>query len=212
MSDKTRDIPEWLSLKDAASRLGVHPTTLRRWANTGSIPIMLTPGGHRRFAIADIEEFEAKRHGLRVLSGVEQIWAEQAIVRTRQDIQAYEGKGWLRAFDDAEREHKRRLGRRLMGVILQYVALPEGGEGLLEEARAIGHAHADNALKLGLPLTAALEATMFFRDSMVEVAVQLPETAHVRPTANTQLLRRINVVLNAVQIAIAETYEKARTP
>jgi len=210
MPDEARDTREWLGLKEAAKRLGVHPTTLRRWADAGDIAVMLTPGGHRRFAVTDIEEFEAKRHGLRVLSGVEQIWAAQALDRTRRELQAYEGKGWLRAFDEAEREHKRLLGRRLMGIILQYVSLQEGGDALLEEARAIGYAHADNALELGLPLTVALEAAMFFRDSMVEVAVQLPETAHVRATINPHLVRRINAVLNTVQIAIAEVYEKAK--
>ncbi len=202
---------EWLSLRDAAWRLGVHPTTLRRWADTGEIPVMLTPGGHRRFATADVKQFEARRHGLRVLSGIEQIWAAQAVDHTRQELQAYPGKRWLQAFDEEERAHKRQLGQRLMGVILQYVSLAEGGEALLEEARAIGREHADNALKRGLPLTVALEAALFFRDSMVEVAIQLPETVHIKPTANTHLLRRINTVLNTVQLAIVEAYEGSKS-
>lgn len=210
MPDEIQHSTEWLSLKNAAQRLGVHPTTLRRWADSGEISVMLTPGGHRRFAMADIEQFEAKRHGLRVLSGIEQIWADQALDRTRRDLQTYQGKVWLQAFDEEERAHKRQLGRRLMGVILQYVSLAEGGEALLEEARAIGREHADNALKLGLPLTAALEAVLFFRDSMVEVAIQLPETTPMRPAANTHLLRRINIVLNTVQLAIAEAYDQSK--
>src|SRR3972149_10014413 len=210
MPDKFQHSPEWLSLKDAAQRLGVHPTTLRRWADAGEISVMLTPGGHRRFALADIEQFEARRHGLRVLSGIEQIWAEQAIDRTRRELQTDPGKGWLQAFDEEERAYKRQLGRRLMGVILQYVSLAEGGEALLEEARAIGREHADNALKLGLPLTAALEAALFFRDSMVEVASHLPETTHIRPASNMHLLRRINIVLNTVQLAIAEGYDQSK--
>lgn len=212
MPDKSKHSPGWLSLTEAAKRLGVHPTTLRRWADTGNISVMLTPGGHRRFASSDIEKFEEQRHGLRVLSGIEQIWAAQAIARTRRELQVVPSKDWLQAFGEEEREHKRQLGRRLMGVILQYVSLAEGGEVLLEEARAIGREHADNAIQLGLPLTTALEAVLFFRDSMVEVAVQLPETAHVRPAANTHLLRRINTVLNAVQLAIAEAYETLKDP
>lgn len=202
---------EWLSLQQAAQRLGVHPTTLRRWADSGEIPVMLTPGGHRRFAAGDIEQFEARRHGVRMLSGIEQMWAEQAIDRTRRDLQVGPEKGWLQVFDEEERAHKRQLGRRLMGVILQYVSLAQGGETLLEEARAIGREHADNALKLNLPLTAALEAALFFRDSMVEVAIELPETARVRPAANTHLLRRINTVLNAVQLAIVDAYESTKS-
>jgi excisionase family DNA binding protein len=211
MSGERKQSAEWISLQEAAHRLGVHPTTLRRWADAGDIAVMLTPGGHRRFAIADIEQFEAKRHGVRVLSGIEQIWGEQAINRTRRELQVYQDKTWLQAFDEEERAHKRQLGRRLMGIILRYVSLAEGGEALLEEARAIGHEHAENALKLGMPLTEALKAALFFRDSMVEVAIELPETVNVRPAANTHLLRRINTVLNIVQIAIVEAYENAQS-
>ncbi|MDR7545207.1 MAG: helix-turn-helix domain-containing protein, partial [Armatimonadota bacterium] len=44
----------WLSLGDAASRLGVDEATLRHWADTGKIRTFRTPGGHRRFQEADL--------------------------------------------------------------------------------------------------------------------------------------------------------------
>ena len=206
--DSNAPAPEaWLSLNQAAQRLGVHPTTLRRWADSGEVPVMLTPGGHRRFSMADLDQFAEERRRLRMVSGLEQLWAEQALGHTRQEIQSHRDEHWLAAFDPQQREAKRVLGQRLMGVILQYISLREGGDDLLQEARSIGREHAANALSLGLPLTEALQAALFFRDVLVEVAIQLPETAHVRPEANTHLLRRINTVLNTVQLAIAEYYD-----
>ena len=206
MADEFK-LPEWLGLKQAAERLGVHPTTLRRWADNGEIPALLTPGGHRRFAVSDIERFADDHRRLRMVSGIERLWAELALNRTRAEIAIHHDKHWLQAFGDKERERTRALGRRLIGVILQYVALGEGGEPLLEEARAIGQQYAAQAIQLGLPITSALEAALFFRDSIVEVAIQLPEQTHLRPEANTNLLRRINTVLNAVQLAIAAAYD-----
>ncbi len=200
----------WLTLKQAAHQLGVHPTTLRRWADSGEIPVMLTPGGHRRFAIADVERFAEERRRLRTMPGLEQIWAEQALTQARREIVAHRDEHWLAVFDEQDREQKRQLGRRLMGLMLRYVAANEGGEILLEEARVIGRANAENALGSGLSLVEALQAMLFFRDTMVEVAMQLPEVAHVRPEANQRLLRRINTLLNAVQLAIADAYEQAR--
>ncbi len=200
---------EWLSLKQAADRLGIHPTTLRRWADSGEIPIMLTPGRHRRFAISDIDRFAEEHRRLRMVAGLEQIWAEQALSQSRQEIVRHKDEHWLAAFSEEDRERKRLLGRRLMGLIFQYISLSEGGDDILEEARAIGREHAENALSLGLPLVEAIQAMMFFRDTMVEVAIQLPEVAHIRPEANTRLLRRINALLNTVQLTIAETYDKA---
>ncbi len=200
----------WLPMNRAAQRLGVHATTLRRWADNGEIPVMLTPGGHRRFSVADLDQFADERHRLRMVSGIEQMWAEQALGQTRQALEHRQDEQWLAAYDAQDREYKRVLGRRLMGVILQFISLREGGDDLLEEARAIGHLHAENALSLGLPLTDALQAAIFFHDVMVEVAIQLPETAHMRPEANTRLLRRINAVLNTVQLAIAERYDRRK--
>ncbi len=198
----------WLTNTQAAERLGVHPSTLRRWADQGQIPVLLTPGGHRRFAISDIERFAEERRRLRIISGLEDLWAEQALSHARSEIVSHQGTHWLEAFDERQREEKRRLGRRLMGLMLRYVSLAEGGEELLEEARAVGRLHAENARELRLPLAVALQAAMFFRDTVLETAIQLPETVHVRPEANVRLLRRINTLLNEVELAIAEAYDQ----
>jgi hypothetical protein len=171
---------------------------------------MLTPGGHRRFALADLERFTEEHRRLRRLPGLEQLWAEQALAEARREIISQSGAGWLAAYDEADRERKRQLGRRLMGLLMQYIALADGGADLLAEARVIGRAHAENTLGLGLPLAAALQAMLFFRDTLTETALNLPETARVRPEANQRLLRRINTVLNVVELAVAETYDQTR--
>jgi len=210
MDDQHNPEQLWLALKHAAQQLGVHPTTLRRWADAGDIPVMLTPGGHRRFAVSDIERFAEERRRLRAISGLEKIWADQALTQARKEIISHRDEHWLAVFDEKDREHKRQLGRRLMGLMLQYISLSEGGDDILQEARAIGRDHAENALALGLPLVEALQAMLFFRDTLVEVAFHLPEVAHVRPEANTRLLRRINTLLNAVQLAMADVYDQAK--
>lgn len=199
----------WLSLKEAASHLGIHETTLRRWADNGDIPVMLTPGGHRRFAAADLERFAQDRRRLKMVSGLEQLWAEQALQETRQAIVRHPDLPWLSAFSPEERERKRQLGRRLMGLMLQYLSSDDACEDILAEAQAIGREHAQNALSLGVPLVEAMQAMLFFRDTIVEVAIQLPDVAHVRPDSNTRLLRRINTLVNSVQLAVAETYDQS---
>ncbi|MBN2472571.1 MAG: helix-turn-helix domain-containing protein, partial [Anaerolineae bacterium] len=46
---------DWVSLRDAADILGVHPATIRNWADKGELPMRRTPGGHRRFRRDDLE-------------------------------------------------------------------------------------------------------------------------------------------------------------
>jgi excisionase family DNA binding protein len=199
----------WLSLKEAAAHLGIHETTLRRWADSGEIPVMLTPGGHRRFAVADLNRFAQDRRRLKMVSGLEQLWAEQALHETRQAIVQHPELPWLSSFSPEDRERKRLLGRRLMGLILQYLSSDDVCDDILAEAQAIGREYAEDAISLGLPLVEALQATLFFRDTIVEAAIQLPDVAHVRPESNTRLLRRVNTLLNTVQLAIAATYDLA---
>jgi len=200
----------WLSLKQASALLGVHPATLRRWANRGEIPVFFTPGGHRRFALEDLIRFTQARRQAGALVGPDQGWTSRALSHTRSKLTA-QPPHWLAAFSEADREHKRALGRRLMGVLLQCLKLGEDEDestaALIAEARAIGQEHARNAIRLGLPLATAVEAALFFRDALLEVALQLPEGMPVRMEAHTRLTQRINRVLNEVQLSVVRTYE-----
>jgi hypothetical protein len=168
---------------------------------------MITPGGHRRFSEGDIRRFKEERHRHRVVAGLEKIWADHALTKARAEVVSHKEEEFLSPFDEQERAHKRRLGRRMMGLLLQYVSIGEGGEGILEEAKAIGIEHAENALNLDLPVTDALRVAMFFRDAVLEAALDLPDKAHVHSGANLELVRRVNTLLNAVQLAITERYD-----
>ncbi len=207
MSDYLLETQQWLTLSQAAEQLGVHSTTLRRWADNGDIPFMLTPGGHRRFSSADILVFAKGRRQLQRTSGVEEIWAERALVETRQQIAAKQDRAWLANYDDDRRAEHRALGRQLMGLTLQYVSDPNGNGRILEQAHKVGLQYGRLAREENLPLTDALQAAMFFRDMLVETALQLPESTRIQPQANVRLMRRINKLLNTVNLAIAEVYQ-----
>lgn len=209
MSNEPSTNDTWLTLSEAAELLDVHPTTLRRWANNGDIPTMVTPGGHRRFAASDLARFSRERSALRNVNGFAGLWATKALAYTRQEVIVRQ-EGWLTYFDEEGRRRNRKLGQQLMGLTLQYLSSEsneENSAAILEEARRIGRLYAENAKENGLPLRATLEASMFFRDSLIETALQLPETANIRPEANVRLLRRVNALLNAVHLAAASVYE-----
>ncbi len=49
-----------LTISQAAARLGVHPDTLRAWADKGLVPVIRTPTGYRRFVPEVIERVRAE--------------------------------------------------------------------------------------------------------------------------------------------------------
>jgi excisionase family DNA binding protein len=204
---KRMAIETWLSLSEAAAQLGVHRTTLRRWANHGDVPSMRTPGGHRRFAASVIERFAQEGQSTAVTSAAELVWAQQAMIQTRHEISRPADKPWLTAVAESNRLQHRLLGQQLMGLTLQYVSAVSNHERLLEEARQIGLAYGRLAQADQMSLPDVLQATLFFRDMLVETALNLSPAAGVQPEDNLRLTRRISQIMNSVHLAIASTYE-----
>lgn len=209
-----RSLPDpepFLTLKEAAERLGVHPATLRRWADQGDVQVRLTPGGHRRFPLSEIERLGRPSDDTPHSKSGQEDFATRAITVARTGIHEHYDERWMAGMDEKEREEKRMLGRRLVGLMMQFLTREDGdGDELLSEARAIGRIYARTSIQKGLELSEALRATMFFRDQIVESAVLLPESSRGRPDASTRVYRRINTFLNNVQLAIAGVYDSAR--
>ncbi|WP_298817976.1 MerR family transcriptional regulator [Chloroflexus sp.] len=204
MNDK--ETPTYLSLSAASRLLGVHASTLRRWADEGAVPVYITPGGHRRFARADILALAARRP--LPAQSLSNALASKALAQTRNEL-ANPGvaPAWMQEMSEQERQTWRRVGQQLMGIVLRYVSARDEHSPLLDEARAVGRSYARLARMAGLPLSDAIAAALFFRDSLVEAAMDLPEEAHVRPSESARLLRRISRVANEVQLAVVAGYE-----
>jgi excisionase family DNA binding protein len=191
--------------------LGVHGTTLRRWADAGTIPVYITPGGHRRFALADIQAMsERKTDGGYSLAHT---WARRALAQARTGVQQTDqSPQWLARLPEAERDNWRRVSMQLMGLVLRFVNAQDDDDELLNEARTIGSSYAVYALQARLPLTTALEVSLFFRDSLVSAALDLPEHASLHADSSAHLLQRISQVLNVVQLAVVAHYEAHQQP
>ena len=56
-SRQASDAPEWLTLGQAAKYLGVAQSTMRKWSDQGRVSAFYTPGGHRRYKLADLDLF-----------------------------------------------------------------------------------------------------------------------------------------------------------
>jgi excisionase family DNA binding protein len=200
------DATEWLTLTEAAGALRVHPTTLRRWADSGQVPVFLTPGGHRRFAASDVRHIAARRHAVRRVGPVERIWADQALSLARKQLAAQEGERWLQQHDGGSRDRGRQMGQQLMGLILEYLTAEDDDGPQLAQARKMGARYGEVSRELSLPLTDALRAAMFFRDTLTTSAVQLPDNVRIPTGSQVRLVTRINRIINEVQLGVADAY------
>jgi DNA-binding transcriptional MerR regulator len=184
----------------------VHANTIRRWADGGKLPAMITPGGHRRFALEDIRAFEYRqRHEAH--SDLSANWTHRALSITRTEIATADNANWLRAYDDDARKEQRDLGRRLLGLILRYVSGDSNDQHILDEVMAIGQQHAETARRIGLSLAEAMQASLFFRDRVIETAFGLSAGDPIPGGSHGPLFGRLTKLLNVYQLAVLDGFE-----
>jgi excisionase family DNA binding protein len=197
---------KWLTLSQASKLIGVHSATLREWANQGLIDSFQTPGGHRRFTEKDVRAFIELRRTSKGRRGLS-LLMDRAISHTRNELQTGpESRSWMLAFNSEARERQRELGRRLLGVMIQYLAREGPKEALMAEAREIGVQYGRESFAAGLSLPDTVRAFFFFRDSVTEVAVWLPQSSSPSHQEELRLFKQITEILNLVHVAIVEAY------
>ena len=197
---------EWLSLSEAAKQLGVHPSTVRAWADHGYLPSQRTQGGHRRFRRADVE---MRMHTRLESSTPEATSVYTNVLRnTRVQISEsnLEGEKWYRKMDDEAREQYRLSGRSLVQGLVGHLTTSDGG--LEAEARSLGYEYASRGQRVGLTSVEAAHAFQFFRTAVMDAVLTAYENADVRsPQIWSELFRKMNSFSDLIIITLLDTYE-----
>jgi excisionase family DNA binding protein len=150
---------DWLSLGPASRLLGVDPDTLRRWADVGRIRSFTTPGGHRRFARAEVARLqEARRTTKRPLATLGATPERMA----RAYARSYRTGGTVPATETLgapERDAFRLEGRRLIEALVSYLdattpaareaAEADAMDAVAATARHLGDSNVDVATAIG---------------------------------------------------------------
>ncbi|MEX0787665.1 MAG: helix-turn-helix domain-containing protein [Anaerolineales bacterium] len=205
----TQPTTDWMNLGQAAALLGVHPSTLRAWADRGEIPAHRTPGRHRRFHRSEVEAWAASRREEYPAAG--QLIVESALGRAR--LQAVEGAlrdtAWYQHLSEARKAEFREAGRRLLHLVLRY--LREGDGEVNAEAEQIGIEYERLGRSAGLSLSATVEMFLFFRDFLTDAALDVVPTSGFRGgREGASLQRKISDLTNRVLLALIGSSESAR--
>lgn len=204
------DHHQWLTLKDASEFLGVHFTTLRNWADRGEIPVFRTPGGHRRFSLADLRRFLEERAG-QALAQSEATIVNTAVGLVRKGIQSLpaEQANWNYVLSEDANHLRRERGRRLFALAIAYVLKPNQRARLLDEGHRLGFEYGGEARAGRIGLAATGRAVRFFRSQLIQ-AVRSEEPTASMDADDVRVQWLIDQFLDEVLYAVLDGYEQGQ--
>ena len=194
----------WVNLGRACEILGVNESTVRRWADSGEIRCFRTPGGHRRFAEADLHALT--RNGRRPERELE----SAAVNRIRRELKAgRDGAAWYSTIEEEERDALRPLGRRLVELVGEYLSGHGDQDAIRREVDDIGHRYGELLVDRETPLLRAVEAFTFFRRSLDQTAKQLAERKRMSGDEAAKAREQIAMLADRVLLGVTSAYERA---
>jgi excisionase family DNA binding protein len=195
---------DWLSLQEASALLGVATSTLRRWGDTGRVPMKRTLGGHRRFPRAAITRFvNAPPTDLAQPSALEpqHDWSFDERELARQEWHTRFTAGPLT-------DRMRGLGQRLLGLLIQYINRREDDHRFLIEAHAVGANYGAEARAAAVNMHDTVEAFLFFRSAFSQRTMPLPGIAQPTDLAAAAALRaRLDRFMDTILLGVITGYE-----
>ncbi len=157
----------WLTLSQVAELLGVHPSTVRLWADQGKLPVYRTPGGHRRFLRDEILAW-IRTHRPDETSWEELLPMLLRRIRFRLGEEALFREPWYQKLSSLEaRETYKRMGRQTLQVLLGYLD-PERRSEASSQIDTLAQEYATLARRYRLSLEEAARALLFFRALVLE--------------------------------------------
>ncbi len=199
---------EWLSLSEAAELLGMHPATVRLWADRNELPSRRTNGGHRRFRRSDIEA-RLRQDAERKPRPTAQLLVQSVLGRVRFAFTdgTLKTLPWYEHFDDSAIEAYRSLGRRVLELLLRALNDGTSAEELRIEAVLLGTEYGSVTRDSHVPVADAVRAFLYFRSLVDESVIQLAEVQGVRDHPDipwAESLYQIQALTNELLPALIE--------
>jgi excisionase family DNA binding protein len=202
------DNSEWVSLRRAADILGVHPATVRNWADRGDIASRRTPGGHRRFRKNDLIQYARSQGELQPVEV--QVIIQNALGQARMEIGdgALSSSPWARPMTDRTRELMRVYGRQVLEALRSYLASGAPDHELAQAIR-LGKEYAAILSEDGLTLPQAMRGFFFFSEFVINSILTWSEVTPPRSAPEwASLLRHFNNFMNTMLLSMVEYYEE----
>lgn len=208
VSHSQADDGRWLSIDAACKILGVDQSTLRRWSDSGKIPVFRTPGGHRRYSEDDLRSFmQGEQKPRRRMS--RQLLTTMSLSGYERDyLHEASTHAWYRSYDAGTLSELRPLGRQMVDLTIRYISGRGARDEILERSLAIGRRYGYFSSKVGLSTTDALEAFLFFRRPVIHAVIRYIEEESVSTRRSARILSELSDFMDQVLVATITSHRE----
>ena len=200
----------FLNISEASRILGVSEAALRQWTDEGKLKAFVTPGGHRRYSRADLKKFMSVHPKI---LGVKDLVSEiEETVELHREIarKSLSSAPWYKKLSQESQDHFADLGRRLLSLIVKYIAEPSKREETMHLARQVGQDMGEILTIHGLPLADSVEAFLMHREPVVNAATSLLKR---RDAFTGRVVDAIPLAINVIDetlVSLVATHQQYR--
>jgi excisionase family DNA binding protein len=204
MKKESKDRP-LASIGEASRILGVNEATLRQWTDEGLIKAYVTPGGHRRYAREQLDEF---MHSHQKMLGIKDLVARlKDTAQPLREIGATTLVGAHKRLDPAQQQYLAILGRKILDAIICYVSGPAKREESLAQVRAAGADFGTILAEAGVPLTDSIQTFTAHRAPIIESVATMMRQREVVTEGILAAIPLIDDVMDQALIELVEAYQ-----
>jgi excisionase family DNA binding protein len=200
----------WLSLGPASRLLGVDPDTLRRWADDGRVVAWTTPGGHRRFDRATLDQLASQRRAA-VVRPLSSFGASPE--RLTRVYRRHYSSAPVVPVVDAEREAFRRGGRRLIAALIAFLDTDRADAAarrrLETDACVIVDDQARRLAGSGASLTLAVSRFVAARQPFLAELAGLGRRRSLDPARLADLYSDASALLDRLLLRFIDAYQRS---
>lgn len=188
-----------VSIGEACQVLGVSEATLRQWSDEGKIKVFVTPGGHRRYAHAELKKI-LDTH--KVHAGIKDLASEMAETSEAHGEIARRFLGetaWYHTLTPEAQGCLAGLGREMLRLVIRYLVQRSRREETMAQARHIGRDFGETLAGLGLSLTDSVEAFIRHREPLLAAISHMVKK---REAVNGRVIEAIPLVAQVMDEAL----------
>lgn len=202
---------QWLSLGEAAGRIGVDEATLRHWADTGKIRTFRTPGGHRRFREDDLRAL-IQREVPRVEDLANLVERRSAKVLAKSPAKPLQSRPWYAALDENMRARAREYGRDLFSAVVRFMGDPPSRRAIRERLLGQGQRYGVELERAGMGPADAAEAFGFFRELILKLVTEPRGRGGMLDENQVRTLQEVSTLLDEIFVAILHAWDRESHP